>query len=267
MIIIVAEVIFMDNAISSASRSIHGLGALQDPHAYAGAKNKFKDLDADFHKQINSILALGLPPIDLIHQFPIHNGYVNLARYLFLYDLYKQCYQLSGHLADLGTWKGASFFFMAKLVKIFEPLTLTQVHGFDWFEGMKQTAGEDDTTSEGTYAYDYTTLLKLIQIQEFEDIAILHKMDLTTDLGPFFEKSPYLRFKMVFIDCGTTKVIDKSLEYFWPRLVQGGILIMDHYNCESSPSESKLLEKYVGKNHIRQSPFTRSPTAYVIKEQ
>jgi len=231
--------------------------------------NKFKDIDKEFHKNMNEILNLDIPKINLIHHFPVFIGHVNLAKYLFLYDLYKKCFELSAHIADVGTWKGASFLFMAKLVRLFENYNNTQVHGFDWFEGMEP--GEDDKKLDedylSKYKSDYEMLLKLIDLQKLNDIAILHKMDITKELDTFFKKNPHLRFKMVFIDCGIKEVLDKSLENFWQRLVNGGILIMDHYNVEVSPSESEIVERYVGKNYIRQFPFNRQPTAYIIKEQ
>ncbi len=227
---------------------------------------KYKDVDKDFHQSIQSILALDIPPIDFIHQFPIYAGHVNLGRYLFFYDLYKQCRHLAGNVADLGTWKGSSLLFMAKLIKLFEPYSTTQAHGFDWFQGMKPAKGKDDMTFSGTYAVDEQLLLDLIRIQKLQDIAIVHKIDLSKDAGSFFKESPHLRFKMIFIDCGIANVLEHSLKHFWPRLVRNGILIVDHYNMPNSPQESRIVEKYVGRNIIQQKSFNRQPTAFIVKE-
>lgn len=227
--------------------------------------NKFKDIDSKFHDNIEKILELEIPKIDFIHQFPSFVGHVNLAKFLFFYDLYKKCFKLSGDIADVGTWKGASFFFLSKLVRLFEQHAYTQVHAFDWFQGMKPEEDKDDIRVDGKYISEYELLLKLIDLQELHDISIVHKMDLVKDTPVFFGANPHLRFKMVFIDCGITQVLEKCLEHFWPRLVRGGILIMDHYNVESSPSESAMVEKYIGENKIRQFPFNRQPTGYIEK--
>ena len=183
-----------------------------------------------------------------------------------MYDLYKKSYNLAGHIADVGTWKGASFLFLAKLVRLFESYNNTQVHGFDWFEGMKPQEG-DCQEVQGEYLAEYETLLQLIDLQNLNNIAILHKMDIINELSSFFKENPYLRFKMVFVDCGITDVLEKSLENFWPKIVQGGVLIMDHYNVETSPTESDIVDKYIGKNCIKQYSFNRQPTAYIIKER
>lgn len=191
-------------------------------------------------------------------------GHVNIGRYLFFYDLYKNVIELNGHIADVGTYKGASFIFMSKMVKLFEHYNTTQVHGFDWFQGMNPSE-RDDETQMGRYKSDYENLLNLIQLQDLQTISILHKMDIVTELDAFFQQAPHLRFKFVFIDCGIFEVMDKALEHFWPRLVTGGVLIMDHYNCEASPAESAVVDKYIGNSIIKQMPFNRQPTCYIIK--
>ncbi len=239
---------------------------MKNPYfGYGKGYGKFKDTDKAYFEYINELEKMDLSSKELIFQFPVYVGHVNLARYLFFYDLYKKVAHLSGHIADVGTYKGASFLFMAKLVKLFEMYNTTQVHGFDWFKGMNPSE-KDDINQKGMYQGDYDYLLKMIELQGIQDIAILHKMDITKELAKFKEENPHLRFKMVFIDCGIEEVLEKSLEILWPSLVYGGVLIMDHFNSEVSPTESRIVEKYVGKCHIQQMAFNRQPTCFVIKE-
>jgi hypothetical protein len=223
---------------------------------------KFKDVNSEFFTYLEELQTMDIDMKDFIYHFPVFVGYVNLGRFLFLYDLYKKVTELNGHIAEVGTFKGATLLFMSKLVKMFENYTSTQVHGFDWFMGMNPSEG-----THATYKGDYEVLLKLIELQKLEDIAIVHKMDITKDLKGYFDEHYYLRYKIVLIDCGIKEVMEAALEQFWPRLVPGGILIMDHYNAEVSKDESDIVEKYIGDNYIRQVPFTRSPTCYVVKEK
>jgi hypothetical protein len=125
---------------------------------------------------------------------------------------------------------------------------------------------EDSKLHEGEYIGDYEMLCKLVELQELSGLAIVNKIDLTKDLPNYFEneENRALRFKLCFIDCGIKNVLEESLKYFYPRIVKGGILIMDHYNNSVSPYESEIVEKYAGKTMV-QSPFTRQPTAYLIK--
>lgn len=225
---------------------------------------KFNEVDEKYFSYIDQLLESELPAKDLIYQFPAYVGHVNLARFLFFYDLYKKTIGLNGHIADVGTWKGASFLFMAKMIKLFEPYSPTQVYAFDWFQGM-EPGKDDDGNQLGKYSAEYESLIKLVELQGLIDIAIVNKMDVTSELVPYFEARPWMRFKFVFIDCGIEGVLESSLVNFWPRLVNGGVLVLDHYNSEASPTESRILEKYIGNLPIRQAPFNRQPTCYVIK--
>lgn len=223
---------------------------------------KFRDVNNEFFHYLEELQTMDIEMKDILYHFPAFVGYVNMGRFLFLYELYKKVTELNGHIAEVGTFKGATLLFFSKLVKLFENYTSTQVHGFDWFMGMNPSDGD-----KATYKGDYETLLKLIELQKLEDIAIIHKMDVTQELQGYFEEHPYQRYKIVLIDCGLKEVLNSSLEHFWPRLVPGGILIMDHYNAEVSKDESALVEKYIGDHSVRQVTFSRSPTGYVIKEK
>jgi len=225
---------------------------------------KFSEVDEKYFSYIDQLLESDLPAKDLIYQFPAFVGHVNLARFLFFYDLYKRTISLNGNVADVGTWKGASFLFLAKMIKLFEPYSPTQVYAFDWFQGM-EPGKDDDNNQFGKYSAEYESLHKLVELQGLSDVAIINKMDVTCELAPYFEVRPWMRFKFVFVDCGIESVLESSLKNFWPRLVNGGVLVLDHYNSQASPTESSILEKYIGSLPIRQAPFNRQPTCYVIK--
>lgn len=227
---------------------------------------KFQDIDAQYFQFLDGLLASHPDPIDLIHQFPAYVGSVNLGRFLFLYEMYKKVRNLAGHVGELGVYKGATFLFLAKLIRLFETHSTTQAHGFDWFKGMVDNKAESPQT--GTrYVGDYEQLKGLIEAQHLQDVAILHRLDLITQSQPFLQQHPHLRFKLLFIDCGLPQALSAALTHFWPRLVRGGILVMDHYNLECASSESDLVDKIVGTNRIRKLPFNRQPTAYVVKKR
>jgi hypothetical protein len=219
---------------------------------------KHAEPDEKFHAYVRELLAMEVPPKDLIHLFPLFTGWVNLARFLCLYELYKMTRGVLGHMAEIGTWKGASFLFLAKLVQIFEPNSLTQVHGFDWFEGMKYDSAQDKADHQGMYAADQATLERLVRMQGLDNIALVHGMDVTKELGPFVEAHPSL-------DCAAYNVVTKSLEALWPRLTPGGVLIFDHANNSDLPQEQQAIRDVLGQTPLRTLDFCRTPTAYVVK--
>ena len=117
----------------------------------------------------------------------------------------------------------------------------------------------------GDYIGDYERLSRLISLQGLDGFCRLNKLDLTKELGSFFAEHPWMRFKCIFLDCSLKDVMQSSLEHFWPRLVPNGVLILDHYNLETSPDESSIIDDFSGGAAMHQVPYTRSPTAYVIK--
>jgi hypothetical protein len=60
--------------------------------------------------------------------------------------------------------------------------------------------------------------------------------------------------------------MEAAYEYLYPRLVTGGILLMDHYNYKVSPSESDIVERFIGDNVVMQMPYARQPSGYIIKK-
>jgi len=231
---------------------------------------KFTESDKPFKEgYLKKITEMGIDTLDFINMFPLYTGYINLGRYLTFYEMYKQTYELAGHIADIGTYKGASFMMFVKLVKLFEPYTYTQVHAYDMFEegggGMNPQEGVDDMRHAGEYAGDYQVLQSLVEMQNLSEIACIHKLDLTKDLKRHFEKYKHLRFKLCFMDCGIKGVLEESIKHFWPRVVKGGIMMLDHYGLPVSPYEADIIEEHTSCK-IRQCTFTRQPTAYVIKD-
>lgn len=220
---------------------------------------------AIYHENLQKILCLGHEKEDLLDYFPAFVGDLTLTRYLTLYELYKQVQGISGHIAELGVFKGGSTLLFGKLVRMFEHNSLTMVHGFDWFHGIQQ-----DTDSAlqvpGGDSSDEGTLRRLIRLQDLQSTVKIHNLDARTDLPDFFEENTHLRFKLVFLDSGTYEVTKASIANFWPRLNAGGIMIFDQYNNEVAPGETAAVQELLPNETIRTWPGSWMPGSYIRKE-
>jgi predicted O-methyltransferase YrrM len=99
-----------------------------------------------------------------------------------------------------------------------------------------------------------------------EHIAKIHKLDVTKELGQFFQEYPHLQFKLVFMDAGSYEVVSSCLPHFWPRLLSGGVLIFDQFNHEIAPGETRAAREYLPDNvPINSFVFTTMPSAYAVK--
>ena len=244
---------------------------------------KFADRRDPYRRGLAEIQAMGFTVDDYFHHNPAFAGHMNLARFLALYETYKRTLQLAGHIAEVGVWKASCLLYFAKLTKIFEPESPTLVHGFDWYRGnvsgpdektarvqkllktspSSEEVGRSRTVDEAEEMYQ--TVKKLIAVQGLDHIVHLHKLDVTTELDQFFEKHPHIQFKIVFLDLATYDTVKASLSHFWPRILPGGVLILDTFNHEITPGETRAVRECLPNAQVQQYVFTNHPSAYIVK--
>ncbi len=225
---------------------------------------KFASRKSAYYDGMKEIMTMGYETSDFIQEFPAFTGHMTIARYISLYEAYKMTLGVAGHIAEIGVFKGAGSLFFAKLTRLFEPESLTLVHGFDWFQGAR-TSAEEKYVEQGECREDQARLLKLIRVQGLENVVHIHDLDVTRNLGKFFRENSHLQFKLVFLDCGTYDVVSSTLEHFWPRLTSGGVLLFDHFNHEVAPGETRAIKEFMPDAKIKSFPFGWMPTAYVVK--
>lgn len=226
---------------------------------------KFDDRRPQFKEYMNYLKDENISFEDFMEHFTAYIGHMSLSRVLGIYELYKQTLGVAGHVGEIGTYKGASFFLFAKLVKIFEGESLTQVHGFDWFQGT----GDDDIEvkiEQGGYKHDYQNILDMIEKQGFKNSAFIHKMDVIKELKGFLEENKHLQFKLFFMDAGSHKVVKAALPLIWERLTPGGIIILDQYNHELSPGETLAVREVLPDAKVKVLPNIWMPSGYIVKE-
>lgn len=226
---------------------------------------KFDSRRPDYELYMTKLPLLGMNIGECIEHFPAYAGHMTLNRCFTLYELYKKVLGVSGHIAEVGVYKGFGSLLFAKLVKIFESESLTMVHGFDWFEGIEK---ETDASLQvaGGDSSDENSLREIIELQKLDHILKIHKMDARKDWPEFFDKYPHLRFKLIFLDSGTHNVTCAAIEALWPRLNVGGIMIFDQYNNEVAPGETKAVTELLPNNKIECLPWSWMPSAFCIKK-
>lgn len=224
---------------------------------------KFSEKREKYHENFAKIFDLGYEKEDLIHHFPSFVGTFTLSRMLNLYSFYVETKELAGHICEVGVHKGFGSILFGKLIQMYEPLSLTMVHGFDWFKGI-----EEETDSKlqlpGGDRSDETMMRELIRLQTLDGTIKIHNFDVRTDLPEFFEEHSHLRFRLAFIDSGTYAVTKAAIESIWPRLNKGGIMIFDQYNNEVAPGETQAIHELLPNETILNIGGWM-PTSYVRK--
>lgn len=218
----------------------------------------------------NKFLQLGYEPSDYYNFFPCFMNARLLARYMGLYEMYKATLGLAGHIAEVGVFRGSVSLFFAKLMLLHEPHTITQVHGFDWWREASNSDEGGASDIERGPAYDclepYDRITQLIEVQGLQRWAVMHRLNIVSDLEPFFAEHSHLQFKLVLLDAGEYATVSRSIREFWPRLLPGGIMMFDQFNHEVAPGESRAVREFLPEDAvIRALPHGWMPTAYVVK--
>tara|TARA_Y100001968_G_scaffold173762_1_gene159118 strand:- start:193 stop:909 length:717 start_codon:yes stop_codon:yes gene_type:complete len=227
-------------------------------------QRKFKGRRNNYNTYIDWIEKKEIRNKEILEHFPTYVGHMTLSRSITFYELYKKTKGIAGHVADVGIYKGFSSFLMAKLIKLNEPESLTQVHGFEWFKGMSIDT-IDSKVESGSYTSDKEELIKLIELQGLEDILLVHDLDLTTELDNFFNNLKHIMFKLVILDVGFYNVLKECIPHFWSRLTPGGIMIFDQYNHELAPGESMAIRENLPNIKIETLNNSWTPTAFAVK--
>ena len=202
---------------------------------------------------------------DFYEYFPCFTSAKNISRFISFYECYKMTLGISGHIAEVGVYRGAVSFFFTKLALLYEPHGLTQIHGFDWFQ-KPEGDNPPKFPDPASYYESYERISTIINVQGLQTHLLLHRLNVLTELEEFFRENDYLRFKIVFLDAGNYDIVEKCIKEFWPRLSQGGILILDQYNFEVAPGETLAVHDLLPEETIIHSfPNGWMPTGYIIK--
>jgi Macrocin-O-methyltransferase (TylF) len=147
----------------------------------------------------------------------------DMARFYFFCLVFDQIvkWSLSGDVAEIGVWKGNT---ATLIVNIARQLGRT-AYLLDTFEGFN-SADLDGLDAKRKIEFDDTSLEA---VRSFVGDACVRYV-----AGYFPETAVQIpedaSFCLVHVDCDLYKPIYSALEYFYPRLVPGGFLIVHDYS-------------------------------------
>lgn len=168
------------------------------------------------------------------------NTMVDEFRLYELWQLTKESAKLEkGSILEVGSWRGGSGAIIAKSAQ--KHGINTPVYICDTFEGIVK-AGEKDphfansdiNNTSDTIVKDLMHRLKLVNAKVFKGIF----PDDTSHLIPSSEQ-----FRFCHIDVDVYQSAKDIVEWLWPRLVDGGIIVFDDYGFESCPGITEYVNE------------------------
>lgn len=138
----------------------------------------------------------------------------------------------AGHFAELGVYKGGSLKYVA------EKFPGRQFVGFDTFTGLPKGHWQESEVHQAGEFGD-TSL---------EEVKQHIGLDNVTLVKGFFPRSAKAyeneQFALVHCDLDFEKGIQACLDFFWPRLVSGGAVVVDDYGWGNCPGVKKVLDAF-----------------------
>ena len=149
--------------------------------------------------------------------------------------LLKEVIGLEGQIAEVGTYKGGSALLIAK------ELSEEKFYVFDTFEGMAHYSEEHDAYHlKGAFSdASYEEVSKLLS--PYPNVSVFKGVFPEDTSGEINDEDV---FKFVHIDVDNYQPYLDCMEYFYPRMQKGGIMVFDDYGFESCPGAKMAVDEF-----------------------
>lgn len=190
-------------------------------------------------------------------------------------ELYLQVKDLFGDILEFGVFKGSGMGLFLKLTDMYEPNSLTNVIGFDYFNKTSTLNG-----LEGINKSTMTTILDRVEINELslENVNnrlttiqnkryLLVQGDAVCECKKLDAQTPGQRIKLIYMDLDVGEPTYKILQQLWKKLVKGAIVVFDEYGYnrwDESSGVDMFLKEIDGQYEFINTKII-APTAYIIK--
>lgn len=190
-------------------------------------------------------------------------------RFFHLVQLFRQSLPLDGLIAECGCFRGLSSYLLCSSLKLADAgFTGHGYRIFDSFSGLSTPQPEDNVPDgtpnatalrQMTQAGYFAASIDVVRqsLREFPDIEYFPGWIPTA-----FPDEQQARYRFVHVDVDVYQPTRDCLEYFYPRLMPGGILVSDDY---SWPGARKAIEEFCA---ARSLEFRTTPhkQAYIVRQ-
>ena len=179
-------------------------------------------------------------------------------RFLSLAQLVRQVQHLPGSVAECGCHSGHSTYMIARtMASLARPGRLSV---FDSFEGLSPRSPEDlqltprhvDLFGVQAKLDKGVTMFSCDLATTARNLAAFPFIDFYPGWIPSrFPEVAHERFAFVHIDVDIYQPTKDSLEFFYPRLVEGGVIQIDDYNVMDWPGSKTAVDEFLDVNRPR----------------
>ena len=211
-------------------------------------------------------IPLNMMSDEFLFQNDLNLGNANIIRERFLRDAASLLQELEGSVAEGGVYAGE---FSAVINEAFPQKRL---HLFDTFEGFdkrdilveRANNFSSDMYKEGFLTIDGFSVDKLLKRMPYPQNVVVHKgyFPDTTYGDKDLEKEDFVFVNLDFDLYQPTKA---GLEFFWPKLVKGGIILIHDYFSENYLGPRQAVKEFSEKFQVPHLPIGDGICAVIVK--
>ncbi len=187
-----------------------------------------------------------------------------------MFDLLEQAVHLPGDLAECGVFRGAKLIPMA--LRLAQGGSGKHMTGFDSFAGFDDAIaadlamGGDADAQKRRGGFNQTS--RAFVANRVDALGLGGCVDLAQ--GYFEDTLPRAverRYCFVHLDCDIHASYQQCLAYFFPRMTQGGIILLDEYNDPPWPGCNKAVDAFLADRPETVQPIARDgyEKYYIVK--
>jgi len=164
---------------------------------------------------------------------------VDLYRCYELWTLVEQCQKLSGSILEVGVWRGGTAAVMAHRARLLG--MQATVYLCDTFRGVVKAGAADGLYRGGEHADTSQAIVEQLVLQRFRlnNVRILPGIFPEETGGQVSGES----FRLCHIDVDVYESAKDILEWLWPRLVVGGVVVFDDYGFDACVGVTRLVNE------------------------
>jgi hypothetical protein len=200
-----------------------------------------------------------IPDDEMLVNLGLYLRSTQLAKILYLNELYQRIVRLPGIVIEFGVWWGANLALFESFRSVYEPYNWTRkVVGFDTLKGYPSIASKDGssnyaqvggyTVSEGYEEY----LGQMLDAHEADNVMShikkydLVKGDVVETIDGYLADNPETIIALAYFDLALYEPTKKCLEAIRPHLMRGSVIAMDELNSRDFPGETVAVKEVLG---------------------
>lgn len=184
-------------------------------------------------------------------------------------DLYRLITGLPGDVVECGVFKGASLIRWATCRSLFETQHSRKIVGFDAFGSFPRSGDDADQAFINSFEIEAGSGISKAELLACLDYKGIGNVDLvagdvTVTIDDYIKSHPEMRIALLHLDLDVYEPTRASIASLWPRLVPGGVLVIDDF--AQVAGATRAVEELMVRDGLRiqKLPFCHVP-AYIVK--